>query len=221
MVFAVLIAAGGDDNVRVTVAIEIGKGGIHIFKYTVLSESGHLGGGELPRCVLKVNATGFEFRGADEEIHQTVTVQISRGQRRPFGRNHVGNQRLAVEIDKLVLPVEMPDAVVRGHVGELSPGGGPTESFEIEVGKIRVPVRACFTVKFRRRKVRKGAVGPHYYYGIHAACIAQPNVHGSCHRRLKAAHGIILVSLPLRPTVNDHAGTDGIPVGGSPAQGNR
>src|SRR5687767_7878343 len=94
--FRILTPACDDVEIRMTIAVGVEKDGADVFGDAVLRQELLVASREGPVCALNEDFAGLSLGAADENVVKRIAVDVGDGHQRPFGRQHLGHQALAL-----------------------------------------------------------------------------------------------------------------------------
>ena len=101
-----------------TVAVGVEEHGAQVLRHAVLLEQLLVGAHEPAVALLDQQLPRLSLGPSDEHVVQSVAVHVGHRHHRPFGREQLRDQRLAVEVDELVFAVDVRESNLVGNVDE-------------------------------------------------------------------------------------------------------
>ena len=116
----VFAASANDVEVGVPIAVGNEEHRAQVFRDGILLEQPppRIRAHEPPVPLLDEERPRLPFRAADEEVIEPIAIHVAHSDDRTFGREHLGNQQLPVEIDEVVFVVDEIEADLAGDVSE-------------------------------------------------------------------------------------------------------
>ena len=103
------VTAAHDVEIEVTVAVGIEEGSIYVFVQTVGAKGGLGRGPETAVRILQEQLTGLPFGAPYVDVVPAIAVDVTDREGRALGREQMGHQRLAAEVEERVLLVLVVD----------------------------------------------------------------------------------------------------------------
>src|SRR5436309_15992365 len=100
------------------VAVGVEKDRIDVFGETIRGDRGLITRAEGAVPILNEETSRLPFGAAGVDVIETVAVRVTHGQRRPLGREEMGDQRLPLVVVERVLAVPEIEREAIGHVRE-------------------------------------------------------------------------------------------------------
>src|SRR5437899_12999119 len=160
---------------------------------------------------MEVHRARLAFGRADEEVVQAVAIDVAYGDERPFGGQHLGGERLAVEIHEVVLVVHEVDADGRGHVREDWGDGRERRDGPSDGRPIRLPDRDVL-IRADVSRDTPARIGPIDGQRVQRRAVTNAEREDIVHARLKSARWLELLHELALAVVHRHARTGGQPV---------
>ena len=101
-----------------TIAVGVEEHRAQVLRQAILLEQLLVGADEPAVGLLDQQLARLTLRAADEHVVQPVAVHICHRQHRPFGREQLRDQGLAVEVHEIVLAVRVRKPDLIGDIGE-------------------------------------------------------------------------------------------------------
>ena len=112
------VAAADHVQVGMPVSVGIEKQRVHVLRNAVCGKIRIDAPSHAAVLLLQHDPPWLPLRAADEQVVQAITIHITNGKGRPFGRQHVRHQRFTIEVVERIFLVYVGKRQLGRHIGK-------------------------------------------------------------------------------------------------------